>query len=169
MEKLSLQKQSLETEVKNLKEHANHDKTAVSIDDFETFRLAVQDLLENDADPQMKTSIIQKVVQKIVIKNEEIEIYFFVGEKHYKRELELSSLRPFKHELNQIGAKPEKRHSSALPVFHGNPKTSEFLYLKPNLTDLTPNFFYDAGSNSLKNGSERRTWTADLRIMIPLL
>ncbi len=158
MERLSLQKQSLETDVKSLKEHSNHDKTAVNISDFETFRLAVQDLLENEADPQMKTSIIQKVVHKIIIKNEEIEIYFFVGEKHYKRELELSGSRPFKDKLhqisNQIDAKPEKRHSSALPVFHGNPKTSEFLFLKPNLTDLTPNFFYDAGSNSLKNGRE---------------
>ena len=42
------------------------------------------------------------------------------------------------------GAVAEKRRTSALPVFHGNPKTSELLNLKPN-------FFYDAGSNSLKN------------------
>jgi hypothetical protein len=39
----------------------------------------------------------------------------------------------------------EKRSTSALPVFHGNPKTAEIL-------NFEPNFFYDAGSNSLKFG-----------------
>jgi len=43
---------------------------------------------------------------------------------------------------------PEKRHTSALPVFHGNPKTAEIL----NLGVKNSNNFHDAGSNSLKIG-----------------
>ena len=88
------------------------------------------------------------------MKSDSIEIYFFVGESHYKKEINIS---------NQQGAgasslsPSEKRYTSPLPVFHGNPKTSEFLFFKPNLADLTPNFFYDAGSNSLKNGREDHT------------
>lgn len=126
MEMLSFQKQSLEDDIKQLKSSSAVDTSAVDIDDFEVFRLAIIDMLENENDPKVKTTIIQKVVEKIVLKNEEVEIYFFVGEKHYKRELEISGSRPLlKPEL------PEKRHTSPLPVFHGNPETSNLLHLRP--------------------------------------
>ena len=95
----------------------------------------------------MKTSIIQKVVHKIVVKTAEVEVYFYVGEKHYKRELAIAGTRPLPslvtHDFDQSCVVAEKRHSSALPVFHGNPKTSEFLNLKPNVAS---NNFHDAGS-----------------------
>ncbi|HEY8270923.1 MAG TPA: recombinase family protein [Pseudobdellovibrionaceae bacterium] len=147
MEKLSLQKDTHEEEVKSLRSKTVQEN-AVDIGDFESFRSVIVDLLANEADPKVKTAIIQKVVQKIIIKNEEVEIYFFVGERHYKRELEISGSRP---SFNPIVPKsPEKRRTSPLPVFHGNLETSQFL-------DLRPNFLNDAGSNSLKNGSERRT------------
>ena len=83
------------------------------------------------------------MVERIIIKNEEVEIYFFVGEKHYKRELEISGSCPF------VPVLPEKRYTSPLPVFHGNLETSNLLF--------SANKFHDAGSNSLKVGSEGRT------------
>ncbi len=136
MEKLSVSKQSLEAEVKSLKENSSNEKVAVSIDDFTVFKLAIEDLLENEADPKVKTAIIQKVVHKIIIKNEIVEVYFYVGEKHYKRELAIAS------SLSDALA-PEKRHTSTLPVFHGNQKTSELLFLKPNVFELSVKNFYD--------------------------
>jgi site-specific DNA recombinase len=140
MEKLSLQKQSLEDEVKKLKTTSSVESSAVPVEDYEVFRVIVKELLASENDPKVKTAIIQKVVEKIIIKNEEIEIYFLVGEQHYKRELEFSGSRP---SFNSISA--DKKYTSPLPVFHGNLETSQIL-------DLNPNFFYDAGSNSLKNG-----------------
>jgi len=96
----------------------------------------------SENDPKVKTTIIQKVVEKIIIKNEEVEIYFYVGERHYKRELDLSGSR------SPVFTKAlKKRHTSPLPVFHGNLETAQILNLKPK--DI-----YDAGSNSLKNGRE---------------
>lgn len=38
------------------------------------------DLLENDH--VVKTAVIQKIVHKINVKSDEVEIFFFVGEKH---------------------------------------------------------------------------------------
>lgn len=73
----------------------------------------------------------------------------YVGEKHYKRELAIAGSQLNPKPPVPDGSVPEKRNTSALPVFHGNPKTSNFLHLKPN-------FLNDAGSNSLKFGSERR-------------
>ncbi len=153
MEKLSVSKASLELEINELGS-ANKNKNIVSVDDFNSFKQTIKDLLENESSPEIKSQIIQKVVDRIIVKSDSIEIYFFVGESHYKKEVIIH---------NQQGAGSsslsltEKRYTSPLPIFHGNPKTSEFLFLKPNLADLTPNFFYDAGSNSLKIGSERRT------------
>ena len=65
-------KQNLEDEIKNLKAKSSTEKVPVSISDFESFKLIIQDLLENEADPKIKTTIIQKIVHKIVIKNEEV-------------------------------------------------------------------------------------------------
>ncbi len=153
MEKLSISKASLELEIEELGS-VNKNKNIVSVDDFNLFKQTIMDLLENEASPEIKSQIIQKVVDRIIVKSDSIEIYFFVGESHYKKEIIISNQQGAgTHSLSPL----EKRHTAPLPVFQGNPKTSEFLFLKPNLTDLTPNFFYDAGSNSLKNGSERRT------------
>ncbi|MFZ3229831.1 MAG: hypothetical protein WA160_06475 [Pseudobdellovibrio sp.] len=110
----------------------------------------LQYVLENESSPEIKSQIIQKVVDRIIVKSDSIKIYFFVGESHYKKEINISSQQGAGASSLSL---PEKRHTGPLPVFHGNPKTSEFLFLKPN---LTPNFFYDAGSNSLKNGREYR-------------
>lgn len=151
MERLSVQKQSLEIDVTSLKEKSFTDKVPICINDYETFRLAIIDLLENEADPQVKTAIIQKIIHKIIINKEEVEIYFFVGEKHYKRELTLivGSRLDLKCTLPEIELLPEKTHTNPLPVFQRNQKTSEFMYLKPKK-------IYDAGSNSLHNGGQRR-------------
>jgi site-specific DNA recombinase len=158
MEKLSLQKQALEDQVKTLKSKSSEEKTPVNVDDYETFRLLIKDLLENEADPNIKTSVIQKVVHKIIVKKDEVEVYFFVGEKHYKRELAIAGSL-LKGPSGRIHPQiPEKRYTSPLPVFHGNPETSNLLHLKPN-------FFYDAGSNSLKIGREYRIRTCDIHLV----
>lgn len=156
MERLSVQKDGLEKEVMELKRNNEKENTAVGMTDFNQFKAVIVDLLENESDPVVKTTIIQKLVHKIIVKSDEVEIFFYVGEKYYKRELAIAGSRTLptavtdtlKSAITQTT--PEKRHTSALPVFHGNPKTSEILNLKPN-------FFYDAGSNSLKNGRGART------------
>lgn len=146
MEKLSLQKQSLEDEIKQLKTSLKLNTSVVEVNDFSIFRSVIEEMLTNENDPQIKTAIIQKVVDKIIINGEEVEVYFLVGESHYKRELALTT--GSRSQLDSLV--PEKKYTSPLPVFHRNLETSQILHLRPN-------FVYDAGSNSLINGSERRT------------
>ena len=154
MERLSVQKDGLEKEVLELKRNNESENVAVGMADFNQFKAVIVDLLENENDPVVKTAIIQKMVHKIILKKDEIKIFFYVGEKYYKRELAIagSHILPIAVGGDGInkGMAPEKRRTSPLPVFHGNLETSQIL-------DLRPNFFYDAGSNSLKFGSEGRT------------
>lgn len=154
MERLSKQKDGLENDLRQLKHKNSMDNTAVGMADFKEFKAVIVDLLENENDPVIKTAIIGKIVHKIIVKNDEVEIFFYVGEKHYKRELAIAGSHFLPMTVNGDGINkdlaPEKRRTSALPVFHGNPRTAEIL-------DLNPNFFYDAGSNSLKNGRGART------------
>ena len=165
MEKLSVSKTSLELEIAELGS-ANQNKNIVSVDNFKLFKQTIKDLLENEANPEIKSQIIQKVVDRIIVKSDMVEIYFFVGESHYKKEINI-------HNQQGAGSKSllltEKRHTSPLPVFHGNPKTSEFLFVKPNLIDLRETKFHDAGSNSLKIGRGCRTRTCDPPVMSRLL
>lgn len=151
MEKLSLQKQTLEGDIKEIKSTQNFERNAVDIEDFEIFRQAMIDLLENENDPKIKNSIILKVVEKIVIKGNEVEIYFFVGERYYKRELDLSS--SLKNDLKPLGS--EKRYTSPLPVFHGNLGESDLVNFKPKN-------FYDTGSKTFEIGRPYWTRTSDL-------
>ena len=153
MERLSLQKQSIEDELELVKTKVSNENSVVAIQDFEVFRSAIKDLLTTENDPKVKTSIIQKLVEKIVINGEEVEIHFFVGENHYKRELEFLGSRPF----SRIEM-PEKRRTNPLPVFHGNLETSKFLNLKPK------NLYVD-GSNSLTNGRGYRGRTCDIHLV----
>jgi DNA invertase Pin-like site-specific DNA recombinase len=141
MEKLSLKKQGLEDEIKKIKSTNSFEKNAVAIDDFEIFGQAIIDLLDNENDPKIKNSIILKVVEKIVIKGEVVEIYFYVGELHYKRELDISS--SLKNDLKPTEA--GKRYTSPLPVFHGNLEESLEI-------DFKPKKIYDAGSKTFEIG-----------------
>ncbi len=124
MEKLSISKASLELEIDELGS-ANKNKNIVSVDDFNLFKQTIMDLLENESSPEIKSQIIQKVVDRITVKSDSIEIYFFVGESHYKKEINIS-------DQQWAGANSlspsEKKHAGPLPVFYGNPKTSEFLF-----------------------------------------
>lgn len=144
MEKLSLEKAEIETKLQFLKSKSAENRSPVEIEDFKTFRASIQNLLENEQNPETKTKIIQKIVHKIIVNSTGIEIWFHVGERHFKRELEItsSSQNPFQAS--------EKRRTHPLPVFRGNPQTS-------NLLALREKNFHDAGSNSLKIGSEGRT------------
>ncbi len=139
------------------------------------FKTVIVDLLESENDPAIKTAIIQKIVHKIIVKNEGVEIFFYIGERHYKRELaiagsQLTALNgggcvdgtdngrirkvAATRQSDGTGSLPEKRRTSPLPVFHGNLETAQIL----NLGVKKPlNYFYDTGSNSLNIGSERRT------------
>ncbi len=90
-------------------------------------------------------------MEKIVIQGEVIEIYFYVGERHYKRELEISS--SVKNDLMPTDA--GKRYTSPLPVFHG--KLEESLEI-----DFKPKKIYDAGSKTFAIGGLYWTRTSDL-------
>ncbi|MFN7727706.1 MAG: hypothetical protein ACK5P7_00975, partial [Bdellovibrio sp.] len=144
MEKLSIQKQSFEEQIKAIKQTEITDNKAVSIEDFETFRKQIAKLLTDECTPAVRTAIIQKIVHRITIKQEIIEISFHAGESHYQRELELLEISSSGSRA-LLNPQAQKRRTSPLPVFHGNLETCEIL-------KLNPNFFYDAGSNSLKNG-----------------
>lgn len=148
MEKLSVQKTSLEEEIKNLESSSSWQTCPVNPEDFESFRSGIFDLLLNETNPYVKTSIIQKVVDKIIIKQSEVEIYFLVGETHYKRELALQGgSRP---SLATIEA--ERLHTPPIPAFCGHLETLQFMDLSPN--DFNPRSLQtgSAGSNSLTNG-----------------
>lgn len=93
MERLSVQKDGLEKEVVELKRNNERENVAVGMADFNQFKAVIVDLLENENDPVVKTTIIQKMVHKIVVKTDEVEIYFYVGEKYYKRELSIAGSR----------------------------------------------------------------------------
>lgn len=139
MERLSVQKDGLEKEILELKRNNERENVAVGMADFNQFKEVIKDLLENENDPVVKTTIIQKMVHKIIVKSDEVEIFFYVGEKYYKRELAIAGSRLTPKAVTDTlncainATTPEKRHTSALSVFHGNPKTSEILNLKPVL------------------------------------
>ena len=162
MERLSVQKDGLEKEVLELKRNNESENVAVGMADFNQFKAVIVDLLENENDPVVKTAIIQKMVHKIIVKKDEVEIFFYVGEKYYKRELAIAGSRILPIAVGGDGINkeltPEKRRTSPLPVFHGNLETSQIL-------DLRPNFLNDAGSNSLKNGREYRIRTCDIHLV----
>lgn len=134
-----------------MKLKASVETKTVDIQDFDVFRQAMVDLLENEIDPKIKNSIILKVVEKIIVKGIDVEIYFYVGEKHYKRELLLTSSQG--HELSP--KPPENRYTNPLPVFHGNPEDSVSI-------DFKPKKIYDAGSKSFEIGRLNWTRTSDL-------
>jgi hypothetical protein len=153
MEKLSLRKQTFEDDIKKIKSTQNFVKNAVAIEDFEIFRQTMIDLLENENDPKIKNSIILKVVEKIIIKGEEVEIYFFVGERYYKRELDLSY--SLKNDLKPLDT--EKRYTAPLPVFHGIlEEEPEF-----DLINFKPKKTYDTGSKTFEIGRGDRIRTYD--------
>ena len=91
MEKLSVSKASLELEINEMGS-ANQIKNIVSVDDFNLFKQTIKDLLENESNPEIKSQIIQKVVDRIIVKSDSIEIYFFIGESHYKKGVRVPSL-----------------------------------------------------------------------------
>ncbi len=59
MEKLSVSKSSLELEIKDLS-HSNQNKNIVTVEDFNLFKQSIKDLLENEANPEIKSQIIKK-------------------------------------------------------------------------------------------------------------
>jgi hypothetical protein len=64
--------------------------------DFEKFQGQVAELLRHEDDPIVKTKIIELIVEKVLVKEKGIEIYFHVGSLHFKREFGLvPGSRPF--------------------------------------------------------------------------
>jgi hypothetical protein len=107
----------------------------ISFKDFDLFRLKMKDSLEKIADPEMKAKIIAKVVQKILVFEDGIEIFFHVGRSQY---IDSSNFGGLKN-------KTPSNFSLGVSNFEFNSITSSVV-----------------GSNSLKFGAGNGTQTRDL-------
>lgn len=107
----------------------------ITFKDFDLFRLKMKDSLEKIADPEVKAKIIAKVVQKILVFEDGIEIFFHVGRSQYIDSLNLSGLK------NKTPSNCSLGVSNILP----NSLTSRVV-----------------GSTSLKFGAGNGTQTRDL-------
>lgn len=87
LSKLQGIKRDHESELENLKQAKPEMEEPLDIKDFETFRRQLLHLLENMNSPEAKAQLVSKVVQKVIVFENGIEIFFNVGKDHYKHEL----------------------------------------------------------------------------------
>ncbi len=115
----------------------------IDLKDFEKFAEQLKALLEREDDPVVKTAVIQKVVEKVFVTKNGIEIHFHVGKMHYKRELEATAsgsrlfLCPEDEKSNVLELRPQQ---SALAKYREGKKKP------PTEKNVV------SGSNSLTNG-----------------
>ena len=94
------------------------DKIAVGMADFKSSKTVLTNLLEAEADPQVKTLIIQEVVHKIIIKTEAVEVHFYVGERYYKQKLAIAGSRPLPTLVSTMsGAQPQTKDIARRSLF----------------------------------------------------
>lgn len=67
----------------------------VDLKDYESFAASMSMLLAKESDPVVKSLVTQKVVERILVHTEGIEIHFYMGQNYFRRELDNSGSRPF--------------------------------------------------------------------------
>lgn len=133
--KIQAVKADLESQLLTVKVEADPLDEPIGFSDFEVFRLQVVRALNRVLDPEEQSKIIAKVVQKILIYDDGIEIFFHVGRSYYLSELEMLGLKN----------KTPEDFSSGVLNFSANSLTSSV-----------------DSSNSLKFGAGNGTQTRDL-------
>jgi hypothetical protein len=59
----------------------------VAFESFKLFLGALREFVTDEMDSEAKTKIIQKLVHKVRIKPDGVEIEYFIGERYFEREL----------------------------------------------------------------------------------
>lgn len=125
MEKLEEIKRSEEERLAVVKANGETHEMPVSLEDLNSYRKTLIALLNDEADPEIRSQLIEKVVRRITVSNDGIEIEFHVGHNHYTRELALSASS--RSSIQNL----EKKRAVSEPL---------------------PKFFKNNGSNSSKIG-----------------
>jgi site-specific DNA recombinase len=88
LQDLQSAKLATEAEIKQSVEQMAANDEPVNLENLQLFRKGLKELIEKgENEPQMKSAIIKKLVHKIDIQKDGIEIHFHVGEAHYSQEL----------------------------------------------------------------------------------
>jgi len=87
LSKLQGLKKEYEVQLEDLKTEKPLLEEPLEVKEFEAFRVQLASLLESVHDPETKAQLIAKVVQKVLIFDNGIEIFFQLGGSHYKNEL----------------------------------------------------------------------------------
>jgi site-specific DNA recombinase len=130
----------------------------VDLTDLQKFAGQISALLAQEADPQVKALVIEKVVEKVLVTKTGVEIYFYAGKGHYKRELALEAADSLAAEESsgKGNAAPLRRPAKALPKY----REAVLGIKKP-----APHFLVVAGSNSFTNGGHCRGRTCDIHLV----
>jgi hypothetical protein len=87
MEKLETLKKEAETKLLVFKDRVMIQERPVELKTFESFLSALRVLINDDLAADTKAKLIQKLVHKVKIKPEGLEIEYFIGERYFEREL----------------------------------------------------------------------------------
>jgi site-specific DNA recombinase len=136
LEDLQKSKSMVDHDLKQTVEQLSAGDEPVNLENLQLFRRGLKELIEKgESEPQTKSAIIKKVVHKIEIKKDGIEIHYHVGQTHYTQELGQNPGSAF-YISNQ---------SHLAPVLaHITPKTK------------TPSAGHSAGGNFSASTSSRR-------------
>ncbi len=85
--KLQAAKVDLEAQIESSNGPQVAAEEPLSPKDFGVFRRQLKALLDQASDPNTKACLISKIVQKVLISENGIEIFFYAGKSHYQREL----------------------------------------------------------------------------------
>lgn len=142
MIKLQKIKKDLEGELLNYENQNINQEKCIELEDFKEFTKDIKLIIANESRSEAISAIIRKLVHKIEVTESGATVHYHVGENQFIRE--------FNDVLNSRSSSVEPANKKGL-VDHTRPVSKSLLKYKSS------NFFYDAGSNSLKIGRERGT------------
>lgn len=145
MTKLQGIQKELEERIANAEKEKTSQAEPIGLKSLETFTQGLKVLLQKENDPVIKTMIIQKIVERILVTSEGIEIYFNIGHDYYKREFGAEGSKP--SDRATVGALGVKKGPDMAPSSSGSGDSD---------------FFSDCGSISLTNGRHDQARTGDL-------
>jgi site-specific DNA recombinase len=163
--KLQKLKSGLESVLESLKLEDVAFERALSFEAFEVFTENLRSLALKADDPEVRAAICRKLIERVDVSTTGITIHYHVGDSHYLKELGGMS-----REANGVLKSSQEGLAgfSPRPVSKPLAKYREEFKMQ-NFIETKPNFFYDAGSNSLINGRGRGTRTPDPPVMSRLL
>ncbi len=135
-----------DTQIKDLQLESENEQTVVDISSLSSFIKTIRELLCNENNPIIKSQIIHKIVSKILVTPDGMEVHFHIGQDYYKRELDLTGSRLIQgtNDLAKI-AQHEKSEGQVLK-FRKRSQPLEKYLAKVQKNTL------DTSSNSLTNG-----------------